>query len=168
MRILYTLSVLFLSSIGFAQHCNCDAFLLPNNRKVFIYSDSSKSSEVLFSIKNDSIKENYFNLFIHQFKDNMFLVTPSDMTNKKYKKGWISIGNVGIYSNNYSKKLKLYSKPDKNKGVENVFDDYINIPLNVLKCKDKWLFVSFVLNKKKYEGWLSPDSQCANVFTTCN
>ena len=35
--------------------------------------------------------------------------------------------------------------------------------VNIIGCRGDWAQVRY----KKFEGWLAPESQCANTLTTC-
>ena len=32
----------------------------------------------------------------------------------------------------------------------------------------KWLKIKTEVKGQKYEGWMPPDEQCSNVYSTCN
>ena len=38
----------------------------------------------------------------------------------------------------------------------------------VVDFEGKWLKVKTKINGKNYEGWLSPEMQCSNVYSTCS
>ena len=38
----------------------------------------------------------------------------------------------------------------------------------VIDFEGKWLKIKAKINGKKYEGWIPPEEQCCNVYSTCN
>jgi hypothetical protein len=84
-------------------------------------------------------------------------------------KGWIKKDkNIGIYSRAYDQPLKLYSAPDKDSKVNCIINEYNPEMYIVIDCIGEWLKVKTILHGKEYIGWLSPDMQCCDVYTTCS
>ncbi|OYQ50383.1 SH3 domain-containing protein [Flavobacterium aurantiibacter] len=162
------LLLLLLNGCIFGQKCNCETFIITDNSRIPIYSSNKKEAKIIYEIKNDSTTENYFSLKIYDYKDHKFLVKPTDSFNKRYKLGWISDKYVGIYANNYNSQLNLYDSPNETSKIIGKFEEYVNIAFQVRGCSNKWLYVFLKLNNKEYSGWMRPQDQCANIFTTCN
>lgn len=38
----------------------------------------------------------------------------------------------------------------------------------VIDFEGKWLKIKAKINGKKYVGWIPPEEQCCNVYSTCN
>lgn len=85
--------------------------------------------------------------------------------------GWIKKENyLKIYSRAYNKPLIMYESPnDKSKKILVLSEEdhpWYNA-YTVLDCKDKWLKIEITYKNKTYQGWISPEMQCANVYSTC-
>jgi len=150
-----------------SQKCECDGFLIPEKKAISLYSDSN-SQKVLYYIKNDSINEIYYNLSILESNKNLLKTIPTSINDTIKKPGWIKNENVGIYSATYNRVLHLYAKPDKQSNILFSIKEYFIQPLTVLSCSGKWLNVEVKLKNKVYKGWMAPEDQCANVYSTCN
>lgn len=62
--------------------------------------------------------------------------------------------------------LNLYSEP--NYCSSSIVDSiYIPHEIEVLDFSGKWLKVRVPIYNQEIEGWLSPDRQCVNVYSTC-
>lgn len=80
---------------------------------------------------------------------------------------WVPIGKVGVITRNYDGALLcLYAKPSRNAPVVLRTHSVQIVPAYGLK--DGWLYVEAVDdNGIKARGWLAPDMQCGNPYTTC-
>ena len=89
---------------------------------------------------------------------------------EKRNEGWIKKSEpIGIYGRNYGDTpLNLYTKPDKKSIVKTTINEWYNDSYRVLKCKNNWMYVKLKIRGEVHEGWLEPNMQCANQYTTCN
>ncbi|MFL6227428.1 MAG: SH3 domain-containing protein [Pyrinomonadaceae bacterium] len=68
----------------------------------------------------------------------------------------------GKYGTNLDKPVvKVLREPDKHSAVVTTLP--VETQVNVIGCRGDWVQVRY----KKFEGWLPPESQCANTLTTC-
>lgn len=141
--------------------------LIPKQKMIPIYKEPN--GNIITLIINDTIKEDYYTLQIIKQAKGFSFVKASTARIDTTKTGWIETKYLGIYSSVYSGTLKLFTQPDKKSKVKSII---INPPydlLNVIDCRDRWLYVKYIdIDKKTKEGWLSPDNQCSNPYTTCN
>ncbi len=145
----------------------CDVLLKPINLSVKIYN--KPNGMVIYSIKNDSIAENYYNLsVIGTVKKGWLKVKPNSLHDTSKTEGWVQVENVGIYTNNYDRVLNLYKKPNKFSKISCQIQEYHPEIISVFIFKKCWLLVEIKVNGKIQRGWLSPLDQCANYYTTCN
>lgn len=121
------------------------------------------------------IKQNYkdedfliFNI-TNQTKDFFYGTLEYSISEKKVK-GWVKKARyVGVYARNYSgKKLNLYSNPSSQSHVISVIPEWINRLYQVTSYNGNWAYVEIVYNGQVRKGWLNPDMQCSNPYTTCN
>lgn len=85
-----------------------------------------------------------------------------------YKYVWIEKGTVGINSRNHDgQTVNLYNEPESS---SKIIGQFTNIQtLVVWDACENWAYVEVKdENGKKLKGWLSPEDQCANPYTTCN
>ncbi len=140
-------------------NCSCEA-LLKSNGIHNAYAKKTNQSEVLYEIHNDTIIENYFTLVIIQIQDNWAKVSAFSPNKEIKEKGWVQLSRIGILPAEYP---VLYNEPDDKSEFKKVKNYNWNY-LEILDCKGKWLKVKFENNV----GWLPPNNQCANPYTTCN
>lgn len=147
--------------------CDCSAILIPKQIEIPLYNEYGKHN-IKNRIINDTIKEEYYILNIFKIVKQYALVsafTPFDST---HIKGWIKTQYLGIYPSNFST-INLYFKPNKTSKVKAKIIKPEYYPFNILDCNGKWLYIKyFDVDKKFKEGWLSPEDQCSNPYSTCN
>jgi len=129
----------------------------------------SPKGKVLVKLKNNTKREDYILLKIKDEKAGMFYVSASYAITGHIADGWIHQGKeISICSRAYDQPLELYASPDPHSKVESVIKKYSPQSMKVVGCSGQWLRVETIIEGKKYSGWLSPDMQCANPYTTCN
>lgn len=170
MRIINLVSLLIVFCVSYSYSqipCNCSVLLNKKQVKVGIYQ---KPGEKITSyIINDTIKETYYNIHIKKIAgDYAYVNTTTTIKDTGTKTGWIAIKYLGIYANNYSKPVVLLSKPIKGANVSAQFKNPGYDMLNVVACNKSWLSVKYSVKDKQFKGWLAPDRQCSNPYTTCN
>jgi hypothetical protein len=143
--------------------CDCAAILIPRHKTINIYDEPNGVKK--YEIMNDTIKEDYFNIQIKNIQgDFAYVIASAVLYDTIPKQGWLKTEYIGIYPNNYSEDLKLYSKPNTSSEVGAVIKDPQYYPLQIKNCANEWLFV---LQEGK-EGWMDPSDQCSNPYSTCN
>jgi len=167
-NILIIILFLFCFCASMAQKNNeyCKVLLMPVQKEVKIFD--KPNGKAIYSIINDTISENYYNLEISDCRTGWFKVKPSSILDTTKIAGWLKCDNTGIYARNYSKPLVLFELPDINSSIATEIKSYFNEMLQVIECKNGWLFVIIKLKDKIYKGWLSPSDQCPNQYSTCN
>lgn len=77
---------------------------------------------------------------------------------------------ICIYSRQYIPEedpLKLYANPNRDSLF--VSDSiYRTEAFDVVDFCNKWLQVKLIIDNKIHIGWLPPEMQCSNVYSTCN
>jgi len=113
---------------------------------------------LILTIKKDTV--GYFKVEIsYSIKENSNII------------GWIKKDtNIGTFAKNYSQKekLNLYSKPNKKSKINSNVPNWTNQLYVIEKCSEKWVYVKIKYKGKIKEGWLEPEMQCDNPYTTCN
>jgi hypothetical protein len=169
MKILSFLLVLLASqnSVSQIQDCQCNGFLIPDQKQIPLYNNNNTQT-ILYTIKNDPFNEVYYNFSITKHKKGYLRVIPFSINDSLKKSGWIKNKNVGIYSAAYNRILYLYADSNSQSNVLYSIKEYFPEPLTILSCSGKWLYVEITLKNKCYRGWMAPEDQCSNVYTTCN
>ena len=128
-----------------------------------------KSNHVVKTIKNDIENENYVMFELLQKNDSMFYVIAYwSLDYDVIAKGWINKNNhLGIYSATYNSDLILYEKPYNQEKII-VTDEYNSEIYKVTDFDGRWLKISTKIKNKVYSGWIPPEMQCSNVYSTCN
>ena len=88
------------------------------------------------------------------------------------EEGWIKEDStIGVYARVYpvGDSLRLMSAPGKSSIAKPLKIAYTTQLFQVIDCNLKgWLKVSILFDGKKNEGWIAPEDQCDNPYTTCN
>lgn len=167
MKVMIFLAIIFIAQSCKGQNCNCDAFLIPDEGKIPLYVNAN-SPEILYEINNDTLTEVFYNLTILETKGNFLNVVPTSINDTLKKAAWIENKYVGIYSAKYNSTLNLYAEANVKSKIMFKIKEYFTEPLNIISCSGNWLYVSVTLKNKVYKGWMAPEDQCANVYSTCN
>lgn len=143
-------------------------FLNPDYKGMVQLEDSNQ----IIQLQNNVLEGNFILFSLIKKDDNCFEVIAWNSSDESF----IGIGKIRsdvpicIYSRQYIPKknpLKLYADPNLNSSC--VSDTtYRTDALRVVDSYKKWLQVKLLINNKEYIGWLPPNMQCANVYSTCN
>ena len=145
-----------------------DAVLIPIHTQIPLYQKINGS--IIDYTMNDTIREVYPFIGIYKIKGSFAKVEISEFEGEEYiqKVGWIETKYLGTNLNNYSGITPIMSEPDQQSTV--VFEvinpqwgDYYRI----LDAYDGWLKIENIYNPQE-KGWLAPQYQCNNPYTTCN
>jgi hypothetical protein len=154
----------------FVKHkaLNCEVLIDVNYKGyINIYDINGK---IIKKLKHNFKEEDFVTLTIIGKNDSMYNVTAYYCIKGGVIKGWVkkNTPQIGTYSRGYSSAVTLYSKPDKYSKIQSTIKEYSPKLMHIKDCENNWVYVSVIIAHKKYEGWLSPDNQCANPYTTCN
>lgn len=134
--------------------------------EIMIYDYSQRN--VIRKVKNDSIKEEFVVFGLLDKNDSMFYVVAlSSLMEKIITTGWIQKKSyLRIFSSVYVGKTVLYKSPDRSSEVL-VEMEYSADSYEVTDFCDKWLKIRVKEKGKFIEGWMPPEEQCPNVYSTC-
>lgn len=128
--------------------------------------------KIITTLKNDIDNENFVKFNIFQDNDSMFQVSAFYSLNEDsiITTGWIKkFDKLCTFSREY-KDLILYKYPYSEK-YKIIIPEKIAYSVDmwiVTDSQGEWVKVKATVDGKKYEGWLSPEMQCCNVYTTCS
>lgn len=121
-------------------------------------------------VQNDIKEEDFVMFDLLQKQDSMYYVVAySGLTDRILAKGWISKNNhLDIYFSAYDRDLVIYKNANDRK--KKMFSDkeYLFDNIEVLDFENNWLKIKFNYKGRSYNGWLPPELQCANPYTTCS
>ena len=151
--------------------CNSEVFLdidLCEDDSIPIYNNAKRDSVIAYA-KNKCEKELFISFKImHKKADMLHVVAYYPLELEQSFEGWISIKNpLGIYTRAYATSLTLYSLPSEDSTVQCIIDEYDPEMYSVIDCRGEWLKVRRVLHGKVYVGWIPPEMQCSNQYSTC-
>jgi hypothetical protein len=168
------LIILFLATLlsSFGQtKCSCEAIIDINYKgDISIYKTplAAEAKKLRQNLKDEDL------LILTILKDSsdfFFADISYSIDENNSHRGWIKKSKtIGTYARNYSRgdTLRLFSKPDIKGKVQNVVPEYLPDLYTIEKCSGKWAFVSINFRGQTLTGWLQPDKQCANPYSTCN
>jgi lipoprotein len=126
--------------------------------------------KIIKYVQNDIEEEDFVMFDLLQKQDSMYYVIAySGLTNIILAKGWISKNNhLDIYFSAYDSDLIVY-KNANDRGVKMFSDkEHLFNDIEVLDFENNWLKIKFNYKGRSYNGWLPPEMQCANPYTTCS
>ena len=126
--------------------------------------------KIIKYVQNDIEEEDFVMFDLLQKQDSMYYVIAySGLTNRILAKGWISKNNhLDIYFSAYDSDLIVY-KNANDRGVKMFSDkEHLFKDIEVLDFENNWLKIKFNYKGRSYNGWLPPEMQCANPYTTCS
>jgi hypothetical protein len=154
--------------IGNSKKCNCSIFI-DTDYKGKINLLKEPDGKVIKAIQHNFKDEDYIILDVKEWAGAFLYVEASYSIGGLIAKGWIKKSKeLSIYARAYTGSLVLYNSPGNINNKSFVLKGYIPDRLQVSGCNGEWLKVHIENNKKMYQGWLAPDMQCANPYTTCN
>lgn len=146
-----------------------NALIKINQKQLPIYSNYDKT-KVSYYIKNDTLKEDYFELKVVKRHGDMFKIKFASARNENYiREGWIELKYVGVYLRPHGSSIiyPVYQQPtekSKHHTVVNTSSELIDV---TDVCGD-WLKIRMKI-KSRYEiGWMHRKYLCANPYSTCD
>jgi hypothetical protein len=158
-------------AVAQSHPCNCGAVVDPDFKgKLLVYE--RPHGNMIKGFQHNFRGEGYLILSILKDSSEHFFVDVSTAIESDVgKTGWIKKSIlIGTYARNYSpgELLHLYSKPTTSSKVRSIVPDWYQELYTIIKCSGEWAYVRIRYKGEVKEGWLQPDLQCANPYTTCN
>lgn len=142
------------------------------NDTVSVYEDSNLTTKIcdVFNVDEDIIM---FSI-IERTRNSYRVIAFNGNNEAIISSGWIQRRDsaLGVTSSAYDEnnhKCILYKKPRYGRIVliEEEWNPNIHRVLDV-RIKGKWLKVRIEIAGIVYEGWMPPESQCSNPYSTCS
>ena len=144
-----------------------EAFLPPLKHDTVFF----ETQNGLIKLYNDSVTEDCIVFTLLEHAKTKYKVIATSSTNDYSDVGYISKKTpLRIFSRAYNAKenpLKIYAKPSESNTFFADSTDYTG-ELEVLDFSGVWLKVRYFNNGKEISGWISPDQQCPNPYSTCS
>lgn len=126
---------------------------------------------VIDSIQHDFLHENFIEFVVDTCNGNKIYVQPRWSFGNKLLpiKGWITLSEriITYVAECYGHKLKLYTLPIEASSFYEV--ECHDMTIRVESYHKGWVYTTVMdENSEKVSGWISPQDQCPNVYTTCN
>lgn len=139
-------------------------FTPQSQNKAYLYKNAV-SKHPIDSIVNDSIAEIYYCVSIEKTTCKRAFVSTFVGGGLTEHNGWIEWENLGIrliYDTIY-----IREKPNKHSKILNVIyeADWIDL-YPISNAKNEWLYIED--KNRNIMGWIAPEHQCSNSYTTCN
>lgn len=139
---------------------------LLQGRQRWEYLYDIPNRNVVDSVMNDTINDDFVFLDIYEFKDSFALVNVSHLESNKEHFGWIRKEALGIYlCQDADSIVNLCSKPF----LGAVICDSVVTPIwgemyRVAGATDGWLYI----DDRGKKGWVPRANQCCNPYSCCN
>lgn len=129
--------------------------------------------KIITTLKNNITEENFVMFDLLQKNDSMFYVIAYySLDESIITKGWVfKNSHYGIYSRMYNPEVRpliLFENPNDTLHVIVKETKYNPNIYEVIDFDGNWLKVKVNINDKVYQGWIPPEMQCSNVYTTCS
>ncbi len=137
--------------------------LIPKHEYVMLY-DKAEGYTIADSIINDTIQENYVLISIIKMKRGRAQIKVQYPLNDTIQIGWIDKQYLGIHPVSVPI-IYLYNSPHKKASIcDSITNVYWGDFLSVKECNSQWLYIE----TGEHKGWISPNDQCNNPYSTCN
>lgn len=151
--------------------CDCSALIDPEfSKEIEVYE--WPNGKLKQKIQSNHIDEDFIMLSMIGRQNGFYRVKASYSIAGQIVEGWIKQDiHIGVYARAYpvGDSLRLMSAPEKTSTANSLKIGYTTQLFEVIDCNSKgWLKVSILLNGKRLEGWIAPEDQCDNPYTTCN
>lgn len=147
--------------------CDCLVLMDPNfSGKTELYDNKGNITKY---VEHNFRYEDFIVFRLKEDNDSLFKVTARySLVKGGVSKGWIKkSAQIGTYLTSYSGNIAIYSEPSK-KSNKSTIPEWTNQLVQVSACKSNWVKISLWQKGKLYIGWIPPETQCANPYTTCN
>ena len=161
--------ILFLYCLLFTICCNSShkpvsSVLITSDRYTKIFD--RPNGAIVDSIVNSPAIDELYVMEIIECKNEWFFIEAhlptSDSTSHI---GWIRYPNVGIYMKDFHN-VKLYDHPSYDSSVKLELENAEWGPYVVIGIKGTWVQIELDYRGLKVAGWLSPENQSSNPYTT--
>ena len=155
-------------SARMASHC--EVLLDPGFKgSVRLYASPDKKKQVRL-LRHNFAAEDWLYFIVKEETDSMFHVSAEYNIQGHIAEGWIDKRKeIGVYSRVYEsgKSLVLFTSPKKGLVAARI-RRYVKDLITVTACERGWVKVKISDNGKLVEGWMPPEEQCTNAYSTCN
>lgn len=129
------------------------------------------NGKIVASVRHDFEEEGYLIFRASKQTSDFFYGTLEYSMSGIKVTGWVKKGkHIGTYARNYEqgKSLKLMSGASVNSRVNSIVPEWANQFYQITAFDKSWAYVNVLYKGQMKQGWLLPEMQCANPYTTCN
>ena len=170
-KIFSVLMVLIIScntTIAISQSAIGNAVIRVFDKSIPLYN---KSHEIIDTIVCDIDKDLLYSVSIFKIKNNYAYIHASCVVSDIFsieKEGWIKLEYLGINPANCSNGLILRKRPSNNAKVKsNILNPRWGDLYPIKKAYRRWLYIETIIDDTQYSGWISPEQQCSNPYSSC-
>lgn len=126
--------------------------------------------QLIKTVRNDVENENIVMFQLLEKNDSMFHVIAYWSLDQEFLvDGWICKNNhLGIFSASYNQDLILYETPYTRQNIVITEKEYNPEMYEVIDFESNWLRIKIKVGNRIYKGWMPPEMQCSNIYSTCN
>lgn len=121
-------------------------------------------------LRNNLEEEDIVMFDLLQKNDTMYYVLAySGLTDEVLATGWIyKDNNLTVDFSAYDRDLVIYRNVNDRSDKIVSDKEHLVTDVEVIDFEGDWLKIRFKYKGKAYVGWLPPEMQCANPYTTCS
>lgn len=133
------------------------------------YLYDKPGGRVIKKMKHDMEGEDFIVFSIVGKTDSMFHVKAYYSIKDYIDEGWVKKDrHLEIFTRETPSHLfTLYQKADLKSPIVVIDKEFRSDACIVIDFQGQWLKIRTVVNGKIYEGWIPPEMQCANPYSTC-
>lgn len=167
MKTLFLIFLLLPCFDSFSQNKVIGAILIPKQIEIPVFESPEK--DTVGFLLNDSITDRLPLITVIKIRDNFaYIKAETSIIDSSSIKGWIELKNLGINPGNYEK-IYLRQNPNPKSPIVDIIEDPQWGDLyNFTKKRKGWLYIKTLIDRTgmKKSGWISPEDQDANPYTT--
>lgn len=146
-----------------------------NNRSVLVTKQNYTSvfdapnGCIIDSIRNELDLDRIYSVTIEEINDKWIKIKAYDplAENIIYHAGWVLKGDVGVYLKDFNN-VKIYEQPNIHAKIKKYYTNPEWGPYVIFDLKDEWLLIEYNDDGTSQRGWIPPEYQASNPYTTEN
>lgn len=148
--------------------CSCQGIIDPAYKGVVKIFDKP-NGKMMRGLRQNFKNEDFLVFQIDSATSSYFHATITYAVSGKKHAGWISKKEyIGTFPRVYADTAYLYEKANNRAKRLAGIPTGRNSLVQIVNCNNKWVYVKTKGHEIRLQGWLKPEDQCANPYTTCN
>jgi hypothetical protein len=148
--------------------CSCQGIIDPDYKGVVEIFDNP-NGKVTHSVRQDFKNEDFLIFQIDSVSSFHFHATMTYSMSGKRFVGWVPKKKyLGTFPRAYADTIYLYRKPTTQSKPLATIAPGNDALVQIINCGNKWVYIKTKKSGALLQGWLKPEDQCSNPYTTCN